>query len=153
MSIKQVVQKQYRDIVNNIVPKLETVNIPPEGWVRTVRKALNMSGAQLARKLGVTRDQVSKAERAELSGSVSLKKMQEMAEAMDCRFIYAVVPNKTVEALIRERALAKAKEQVKLTSTHMALEGQMLNDEKLQFEINRVAQEFIDNPSTNLWND
>lgn len=153
MSIKQVVHKQYRDIVNSAVSKLEKVTIPPEGWIRTVRKALNMSGAQLARKLGVTRDQVSKAERSELLGSVSLRKMQEMAEAMNCRFVYAVVPKTNIEALIRERAFAKAKEQVKLTSIHMALEEQMLSDENLQFEINRVAQEFIDGSSTSLWND
>ena len=153
MSIKQVVQKQYRDIVNSAVPGLERVTMPPEGWIRTVRKALNMSGAQLARKLSVTRDQVSKAERAELSGSVSLKKMQEMAEAMNCRFVYAVVPKTNIEELIRERAFAKAKEQVKLTSTHMALEKQMLSNENLQFEISRVAQEFLDSSSTNLWND
>jgi predicted DNA-binding mobile mystery protein A len=77
---------------------------PQEGWLRTVRNALGMSSTQLAKRLGVTKSRVSKAEQDEPSGSVTLKTMQSMAEAMDCKFVYAVVPNEDVEAIIQQRA-------------------------------------------------
>ena len=77
---------------------------PQEGGLRTVRNALGMSSTQLAKRLGVTKSRVSKAEQDEPSGSVTLKTMQGMAEAMDCKFVYAVVPNEDVEAIIQQRA-------------------------------------------------
>jgi predicted DNA-binding mobile mystery protein A len=153
MSIKKVIQQQYRDKVNQVISSTKYLSIPPEGWLRTVRKALNMSGAQLARRMNVSRAQVSQAELAETSGNITLKKMQDMAESMNCRFIYAVVPEQSIDSLIKERAITKAKHHVHLASTHMALEDQLLNDEKLQFEINRVAQEYLDSNSKDLWND
>ena len=48
MSIKKVVTKQYQERVNQAAVQLEGLSVPSEGWLRTVRKALGMSGAQLA---------------------------------------------------------------------------------------------------------
>ena len=153
MSIKKVVTKQYQERVNQAAMQLEELSVPSEGWLRTVRKALGMSGAQLARRMGVTRGLVSNTEKAELSGSVTLKNMQQMAQAMDCRLIYAVVPQGKVEDIIRKRAFAKAKEMVSETNIHMALEEQTLSDEKIRFEIERLATEMIDKMNSDLWND
>ena len=90
MSVKAIVQQQYKRIVDNAASHA-ALQTPPEGWLRTVRKALGMSGAQLARKMGVTRARVAQAEHAELSGGATLKSMQAAAEAMGCRFVYAIV--------------------------------------------------------------
>lgn len=62
--MKHIVAKQYRENVNLARKKLEGLAIPSEGWLRTVRKALGMSGAQLGRKLDVTRGAVSINEKA-----------------------------------------------------------------------------------------
>ena len=51
-----------------------------------------MSGAEVAKKMSVTRARVTKAEHAELTGGVTLKSMQATAEAMGCRFVYAIIP-------------------------------------------------------------
>ena len=61
--------------------------MPGDGWIATIRKALGMSGAALARRLGVTRARVSQAERAEREGGITLKEMDEFAAAMGCRFV------------------------------------------------------------------
>ena len=55
MSVKTVTQQQYRSIVDNAAVSFIDHKMPPEGWLRTARKALGMSGAEVARKLGVTR--------------------------------------------------------------------------------------------------
>jgi len=55
--------------------------------------------------------------------------------------------------VIRDRALLKAKEQIKAASTQMALEAQTLSDEQLAFEIDRLASEIIEKMPSDLWND
>jgi len=112
-----------------------------------------MTGPQLAKKLGVTKARISKAEHDEPSGSVTLKSMQAMAQAMGCRFVYAVVPEQEVEEVIKQRAIQRARAKVKLASTHMALEAQSLSNEQLDFEIERLAAEIIEKMPSNLWND
>lgn len=153
MGINRIVAKQYRDKVNQAYHELGSLSLPPEGWLRTVRHALGMSGPQLAKRLGVTKSRVSKAEQGELTGSVTLKTMQSMAEAMNCRFVYAVVPDQEIEEMIKKRALQKAREQVKSASTHMALEAQALSDDQLAFEVDRLASEMVEKMSSNLWSD
>src|SRR5229473_1162872 len=108
MSIKTVIQQQYRSIVDNAAASLAGLQTPPEGWLRTVRNALGMSGAQLAKKLGVTRARIAQAEQAELHGGVTLKSMQATAEAMGCRFVYAIVPPGPIKDIIVAQARKKA---------------------------------------------
>jgi predicted DNA-binding mobile mystery protein A len=79
--------------------------------------------------------------------------MRGMAEAMNCRFVYAVLPEQEVDELIKKRAIQKAKEQVKAASTHMALEAQALNDERLASEVERIASEIVEKMPADLWND
>ena len=159
MSIDKIVAKQYRDKVNQAVSQFGSLSmlpnhgLPKEGWLRTVRTALGMSGTQLAKKLGVTKARISKAEQDEPHGSVTLKTMQSMAEAMDCKFVYAIVPKQNVEAVIQERAIEKARARVKAASTHMALEAQSLSKEQLEFEIERIAAQIIDKMPSDFWND
>ena len=154
MTIKSIVLKQYKDKVNQAVKQFGGVTQPvSEGWLRTVRKALGMSGPQLAKRLGVTKWQVSKTEKGEVAGSVTLKTMNKMANAMNCRFVYAVIPGMEIEQVIKEQAIKKAKSRVKVASTHMALEAQALDKEKLNTEIDRIASEIVDKMPGDLWSD
>lgn len=154
MSIEKIVARQYRDKVNQAVSQFGCLSmLPQEGWLRTVRTAFGMSGTQLAKRLGVTKARISKAEQDEPNGSVTLKTMQAMADAMDCKFVYAVVPKQNVEEIIKQRAIEKARVQVKAASTHMALEAQSLSKEQLDFEIERIAAQIMDKMPADLWND
>ncbi|UZE97229.1 mobile mystery protein A [Alkalimarinus alittae] len=153
MSLKKVVIQQYRENVNRAKQKVEGLRVPSEGWLRTTRKALGMSGAQLGRRLGVTRGSISNTEKAELNGGVTLKAMQQMAEGLGCRFVYAVVPEKNIEDVIYRRALKKAREQIEEASVHMALEEQVLSSSMLDIEVRRLADEMFNEASAELWND
>jgi len=151
MSIKQIVISQYRNIVNEAADKMANPFMPNEGWIGTVRKALNMSGAQLARRMGVTRARIFKSEKAELSGAVTLKTMQRTAEAMGCRFVYAIIPDQKIEKIIEDQARKKATELVKRTNIQMALESQTLSNEKIKFEIDRLTQEMVKVMPSDFW--
>ena len=153
MNLKTVVIQQYRENVNRAKHQVAGLFVPSEGWIRTVRTALGMSGAQLGRRLGVTRASVSNTEKAELNGGVTLKAMQQMAEGMGCRFVYAIVPEKNIEDVVYHRAMEKAREQIKAASVHMALEEQSLTNDKLEAEIKRLADEMLNKTSSGLWND
>ena len=153
MSVKDIAYRQYQEIVDRAGHQMRECAVPPEGWLCTARKALKMSGAQLARRLGVSRSQVSKTEKNEMAGRVTIKTMQQMAAKMNCRFVYAIVPEKRVEDIMRARAKEKATRIVSRTNAHMALEGQTLSAEQRQFEIERLQRELVNNMPSDFWDD
>jgi predicted DNA-binding mobile mystery protein A len=154
MSVKTIVQQQYRSIVDNAATSLIGLKTPPEGWLRTVRSALGMSGAEVAKKLGVTRARVTKAEHAELTGGITLKSMQTIAEAMGCRFVYAIIPKSGhIEDIITAQARKKALEIVGTANKHMALENQKLPDDKIAQEVDRLTREIAQERPSDFWND
>jgi predicted DNA-binding mobile mystery protein A len=152
MIVKAVVRQQYQRLVDSAA-RFRGLQRPPEGWQRTVRKALGMSGAQLANKMGVTRARVAQAEHAELSGGATLKSMQAAAEAMGCRFVYAIVPEKHIDDVINAQARKKAKAFVRTASTHMALESQALPHDKIDQEVERLTCEIAREMPPDFWSD
>ena len=134
MTVKTIARQQYQRLVDSAA-SCAGLRTPSEGWLRTVRKALGMSGAQLAKRMEVTRSRVAQAEQAELSGGATIKSMQAAAEAMGCRFVYAIVPEKRIEDIITAQARKKAMALVGTATTHMALESQTLPDDKIASEV------------------
>jgi predicted DNA-binding mobile mystery protein A len=153
MSVKRAVLRQYREMADHAAIQARALHRPSEGWLRTVRKALGMSGAQLARRVGVTRARISAAEQSELSGGITLKSMQAAAEAMGCRFVYAIVPPHSVENMVVAQARKKAEALVGTASKHMALEGQELSAEKIAAKIASLAQEFAHEMPSDFWDE
>ena len=151
--MKKVITRQYQEIVDNAARHVADLSVPPEGWLRTMRKALGMSGAQLARRLGVSRAQVSQAEKNELAGVITLKTLRHMAEGMGCRVVYAIVPESSAGDIVAERAREKAQQLIHKTSAHMALEQQSLDEKQLSFELDRLQRELIQEMPSDLWND
>jgi predicted DNA-binding mobile mystery protein A len=152
MTVRNVVQHQYQRLVDDAA-HCAALRMPPEGWLRTVRKALGMSGAQLARKMGVTRARVAQAEQAELTGGATLKSMQAAAEALGCRFVYAVVPEHRIEDVIEAQARKKALALVGTASVHMALESQTVPKERTAEEVERLARDLARDMPPDFWSD
>ena len=155
MAVREAVTKQYQAIVDNAAEAAWLQSRQPsEGWIATARKALGMSAAELARRLGVTRARVSQAEQAEPGGGVTLRTMHATAEAMGCRFVYAIVPAQgRAEDLIAAQARRKAEALVGKAAAHMALERQSLSDEKNSAEVDRIARELVRTMPADLWSD
>lgn len=154
-TVRIAAARQRRAIVDDAASSARRLERPPrEGWIATARKALGMSAAQLARRLGVTRARVSQAEHAEVSGGVTLKTMQAMAAAMGCRFVYAIVPAEGgVEDLVAAQARRKARTLVERANVHMGLEGQALPDGISGREERRIADDLAREIPGDLWND
>ncbi len=151
MSVKDTARRQYERLVDTTAVRLADIPTPREGWLATVRKALSMSGAQLARRTGVTKAAIYQAERQEADGGISLRQMQKLAEGMGCRFVYAIVPETKIADVVREQALAEAERIVKRTSAHMALEQQALPPHQLKEQIERLADELMRDMPSDFW--
>jgi transcriptional regulator with XRE-family HTH domain len=61
-----------------------------------VREAVGLTQGDVAAKVGVKRQSYAQFELAEERGSISLGSMSRAAAAMECDFIYFVVPRETV---------------------------------------------------------
>jgi len=108
---------------------------PPKGWLRAVRDALGMTTSQFARRLGVSQPRVIELEKSEISGTVTLKTLQRAAEALDCTFVYALIPARPLEEVIRERANAVAAAQLDAVQHTMRLEDQGVTSRQARREL------------------
>lgn len=151
--MKTIILHQYQQIADEAASQAARLNVPPEGWLKTLRKALGMSGAQLGRLLGVSRAQIAQSEKNELSGALTLRTMHAMAEAMGCRVVYAIVPAGKVEDLLAKRAKEKARQIMTRVNTHMALENQTLGEKNRRFELQRLEHELLNEMPSDLWDD
>ena len=151
MNVKDTARKQYVRIVDRAAQQLESVQKPSEGWLSVLRKALGMSGAEVAARMGVSRGAVYQAERNEREGAITINQMQKLAEAMGGRFVYAIVPEGSVEDVIRAQARRKAEARIRRASAHMALEKQSLPSAQTRQRIEELADELVRDMPPDFW--
>src|ERR1700730_2632773 len=77
---------------------------PVRGWIKAIREALGMTAEQLAKRLGVKQPSIVAMEQSEVKGSIELATLRRVAEALDSTLVYAFVPNKPLETMVRDRA-------------------------------------------------
>jgi predicted DNA-binding mobile mystery protein A len=113
---------------------------PVRGWIRAVRNALGMSGADLAARLQVTPASVSDIERSESQGSIRLDTLERAAEAMGCDLVYALIPRGSLTEIVQRKAREKVEEQTRAVSRAMDLEAQStrVDDEVVLEEMERL---------------
>jgi predicted DNA-binding mobile mystery protein A len=108
-----------------------------------------MSQAVLAQRLGVSAPAVNKLEHAEVQGGITTAKLAEVAAALDCTLVYALVPRTTLEQNLQTEARRIAAAVLGYTGRTMALEAQAIEDDRKQEAVDRYAQELVANGS--LW--
>ena len=79
------------------------LNIPKQGWVRLIRKAIGMTIKQLASQLQVDPSRVVKIESSEPEGAITLKTLESVAEKMNCKLVYTFLPNTSLEQMIEQK--------------------------------------------------
>jgi len=126
---------------------------PPRGWLRAIRDALGMSGKQLAKRMGVTKQRISTLEKAEVSGAASIGSMRQGAEALDCVFVYAVVPRDSLQAMVEKQARRLAGKQQAYTSHTMLLEDQLPSTEERQAALESAVADIVRRMPKNLWDE
>lgn len=124
---------------------------PPRGWIKAIREALGMTTAQLGKRIGLTQPRVSQIERGEVDGTVTVNTLRQIAEGLNCTFVYALVPNEPLDDMLRERAELIASRQLNTTQHTMRLENQALEPSDLEAARRRLTEELLRGNSTRLW--
>jgi predicted DNA-binding mobile mystery protein A len=112
-----------------------------------------MSGKQLAGRLNVSQPRIPRLEQDEVSEVVSLKTMRQAAGAMDCVFVYAIVPRTTLEETVRAQARKIADARMQRVSHTMLIEAQDLTAEERQASFDAAVEELVREMPRELWED
>ena len=142
-----------RQQLDTTLARLKATNtlVPVKGWIRAIREALGMSGKQLAQRLKVSQPRIPRLEQDELTGSVTIKTMQQVAEALDCTFVYALVPRTTLEDAVRSQARKVAQERIERVAHSMLLEAQSLSTEEQHTSLETAIDELVREMPKELW--
>ncbi len=126
---------------------------PPRGWLRAIRDALGMTTAQLGRRLGVSQPRIVELEQSEISGKVTLHSLERAAEALGCRLVYALVPEKPLAEIVRKRAEELADRRSLAIEQTMRLEDQAVHDKSSARELReQILAELLRRPAR-LWDE
>ena len=124
---------------------------PPMGWVRALRDALGLTGAQLARRIGIRPAGLSELEKNEAKGAITLATLKRAAEALDCTLVYALVPNQSLEKMVEAAAKSAAHKQLAASFHTMELEGQGLHAADKREMVDELAAELAKAGGKQLW--
>jgi predicted DNA-binding mobile mystery protein A len=133
--------------------RLAKAQRPPKGWLRAIRDALGMTTAQYGKRLGVSQPRIVELEKSEQEGSVTLNTLQRAAEALGCRLIYVLVPERPLADVVTERAKLVAERQSKAVEHTMRLEDQAVKDKKAARALREQAIEDLLKRPARLWDE
>lgn len=122
---------------------------PRSGWIRAIRDALGMSAAELAARVGVSKGRITQIERAERDSTLTLATLERVAAGLGCRVEYVLIPERPLDAMVKDRALEKATTIIASVDHTMALEDQMPDAEATEARIAAAADQLVD--SRGLW--
>src|SRR3546814_15768597 len=81
---------------------------PPKGWIRAIRDAIGMSGAQLASRLGGRPQTVEPIAKSATAGSVQLNTLRRAAAPLVATIVHVLVPNTSLQTPVAHRELERA---------------------------------------------
>jgi predicted DNA-binding mobile mystery protein A len=128
-------EKEQKTIRRQVSKKMTEVNKLRKlvkgvsSWSVYIRGALGMSVTQLAARLKCSQSSVSELEKRERDGNITIQKLKDLAQAMECEFVYTFIPNKSIHEIVGLQAREKAIRQIESSDTHMALEDQLVKTE------------------------
>lgn len=135
--------------------KLKILKSAPErpsvGWVKTMREALGMTTAQLAKRVGINRSRITHIEQAETEETLKLSTMNKVADGLGMKFIYGFVPKDSLENSIRLQARKLALKRMERLDHTMRLELQNLSKEGKEKAIDDMVDRILIEGDKELW--
>lgn len=147
---KLLIREQLEATLNHL-SCMRDVPRPAKGWLRAIREALGMTGKQFAARLGVAPPRITALEKSEMTGSVTITTMRQAAEALDCVFVYAVIPRDSLSDIVSKRAKSLAGKRLARVSHSMLLEAQQLTDDEQKKVFDSEVESLIRNMPKELW--
>lgn len=144
-----------REQIDRIGLAVRELNIerPRRGWLSEVRHALQMTSRQLAERLSIKQPSVIALENSEAKGTISLNTLDNAAKALGCRLVYALVPEESLEEMLKKRSLALARKLREPVRHTMELEGQGTDAKSESIRAEIQAAELILKHDRRLWDE
>lgn len=130
---------------------LRDMRTPERGWIHQIRTALGMSSNMLANRLHLAQATVIKFEQSEAAGSISLKTLERVGEALGCKLVYALLPKESLQEMLREQARKTAEKIVSRVQRTMCLEAQGVSDVELFNQIEEITNDLVRTLNPDLW--
>lgn len=150
--------RKKRLILEQVDRKLEpfkpllNIPIPSEGWIHTVRTALNMSLRQLGNKMGSSAQGIKGLEKSEKNGTITIQSLNELAKALDMKLVYGFVPvDGSLDKMVGRKAMDMANQIIGRTSNTMKLEDQENDTERISRALSEKANEIKNEMPKYLW--
>lgn len=125
---------------------------PRGGWVRTMREALGMTNVQLARRLGRKAPQtIEDMQENEVTETIKLRTLRELADALGCRLVYALVPTKPLDEMRRDQAQRVAAQLLRTASHSMKMEDQGVSATEKERELQSQIRRLLSGNPRKLW--
>ncbi len=151
-NFEKLMRKQIQDTIDHYA-EIAHKPIPKKGWVKTIREALGMSSEILAKRLSCSRSNITTIEQREIKGTISLETLERVAQAMNCKLVYCLVPQDPLEILLKKQARIVAKKRIQAINQSMKLEQQGLTKKQLQQQEDDLVEELLQGKTKHLWAD
>ena len=137
----KLAMKQIERRLKNLRSIAKDANVRT-GWIAYMRQAMSMTLSTLAKATGLSPATVQQIEKREKVGKVTIETMQKIAAAMECEFVYALIPKQDLGDLLKEKAMARATRIVREADVHMTLEDQRVSED-IEDRIERIAEDLL----------
>jgi len=133
------------------LPKwLQENNLSIFDQIRVLRKALGMTQAQLAQRIGSHQGDIANLENGE-RGDVQLSTLTKTASTLNCELLITLVPKQEISKLLEERSMALAQKIVAMSSANSAMELQKPNRAMIKEELHELQEEILKKRRSSLW--
>ena len=120
----------------------EIIIIPDKGWINTIRTTINMTLEQLGKKLKMTKQGVKRIEKSEAAGTITIKSLKEVGNALEMKFVYGFVPiDGSIDSLLDRKSKILAEKIILRTNHNMMLEDQGIEKGNLRNAIENLSKE------------
>jgi predicted DNA-binding mobile mystery protein A len=153
MNKSNKLSKPKRKILDQKLSQYSKINfsVPKNGWIKAVREALGMTTAQLGERMKIAASNITLLENREIKKTTTLKTMERTATAMGCKFVYALIPETSLEEVVRIQSKKSAKDLIQEIHHHMKLEKQKVNSDVEKEQISELAEEILNKMDSRLW--
>jgi len=144
-------QRRQLDRIFEKLREIVDLSVPQKGWLRAIRSGLGMPLEVASKKLGMTPEGVLMLEKREAEGSITINRLREAANALECSLIYVIVPKGNLDSMLRGEAERTADNMIGRVSTTMSLEGQDVAEDENRELRRELIDKLIANPKL-IWN-
>jgi predicted DNA-binding mobile mystery protein A len=145
LAIKQL-DEQLKDWAN-----IKKQAVPQKGWINLIRSVLGISTRKLAMRMGVSQSRIVHIEDGEMKDTLTIKSLKKAAEAMNCFFVYGIVPKESLREILKNQAMKVAGQQLDRVNHSMSLEDQKIESQKQKGQLEELTKELLDDDPKKLW--